>query len=330
MVKITQQYQLDQIDKKIITLLHQDSRTSLSALAKEVGLSKDAVLYRINKSIRNKVIVKFFLDINYKAMGFSKFLLFICLKNLSPEETKKVAAAASQMPEIIFCANAIGDWDYWLEILADSTRSFDQLLEKFFNFLGQNIQHCKVMIVSDELKGYEPIIEEPSEKTKKIQGIPDLPLVKIDQSDYKILKALENNSRMPLTEIAKNTNLTLDIARYRLKKLKESRLIANFDVVVNYNTLGYSLNTIIFQLKKFTREAIRNFTSYLVNHKNVRSALRFVGHQEIMVEVLSTDKNDYLDFLNQTRTSYTDLILSYEELEIVEDIKDITVPAVKF
>lgn len=330
MVKIAQQYQLDKLNKKIITFLHQDSRTPLSTLAKKVGLSKDAVLYRLNKLVKNQVIVKFFLDVNYKSLGFSKFLLFIRLKNLSPEETKKITATINQIPEIIFCANAIGDWDYWLEILSDSTKSFDRLLEKFFSLLGQNIQEYKTMIVSDELKGYEPIIEEPSEKAKKIRGIPDLPLLKIDQSDYKILKALENNSRMPLTEIAKNTSLTVDITKYRLKKLKESQLITNFDVVVNYNLLGYSLTVVIFKLKKFTREAIKNFTSYLVNHQNVRSALRIIGQHEVMVEVLSTDKNNYLNFLNQTRTLYTDLILSYEELDVVEDLKDVTMPVIKF
>lgn len=330
MAKITIKQPLDQIDKKIITLLHLDSRTPLSALAKKVGLSKDAVLYRLNKLIKNQVIVKFFLDVNYKALGFSKFLLFIRLKDLSPEETKKIIALIKQTPEIIFCANTIGDWDYWLEILAPSARDFDKILEQTFRAVGANVQDYKTILISDELKGYEPIIEEPPEKAKKIHGLPDLPLIKIDQNDYKILQSLENNSRMPLTEIARKTNLTLDIVKYRLKKLKESQLIANFDVVVNYNTLGYGLSIILFKLKKFTREAVNNFTSYLVNHQNVRSALRIVGQQEIVVEVLSTDKNNYLDFLNQTRTLYTDLILNYEELSVVEDFKDITLPVIHY
>lgn len=330
MVKISEKQPIDKIDKKIITLLHLDSRTPLSTLAKKVGLSKDAVLYRLNKLIKSQVITKFFLDVNYQALGFSKFLLFIRLKDLSPEETKKIITVVNQTPEIIFCASSIGDWDYWLEILAPSARDFDRILEHTFRAVGANIQDYKTILISDELKGYEPIIEEPHEKAKKIRGLLDLPLIKIDQNDYKILQSLENNSRMPLTEIARKTDLTLDIVKYRLKKLKESQLIANFDVVVNYNTLGYSLSLIIFKLKKFTREAINNFTSYLVNHQNVRSALRIVGQQEIMVEVLSTDKNNYLDFLNQTRTLYADLILNYEELSVVKDIKDLTLPTIKF
>ena len=54
---ITEKIKLDLKDKKILTLLDEDSRYSNSQIAKKVGLSKPAVEYRLKRFERNKIIL---------------------------------------------------------------------------------------------------------------------------------------------------------------------------------------------------------------------------------------------------------------------------------
>ena len=47
---------LDVKDKKILTLLDENSRLSNSQIAKKVGLSKPAVEYRLRRFEKNKIV----------------------------------------------------------------------------------------------------------------------------------------------------------------------------------------------------------------------------------------------------------------------------------
>jgi DNA-binding Lrp family transcriptional regulator len=319
---------IDQTDKRIITLLHKNSRTPLSKIAQKVSLSKDAVAYRINKMMESGVIVKFYLDVNYAALGFSKYLLFIRLNRPSEEETLRFTEHVKGSQSIIFCASCCGEWDFWLEILADSTKSLDITLDKLFSALGSNLYDYKILAVSELAKSYEPIIEK--EYTVPSKDIAAAEHAEIDKSDYLILKALENDSRMPITSIAKETGLTLDIVKYRMQKLKERGIILCFDVVIDYNKLGYELNVLLFRMKKFTREMREKLSTFLISSEKVRSFAKIAGLHDFFIELLNFGKDDYADFLSQLRTSYSDIIMNYEEIRVVKDIKDFTMPFMKF
>ena len=64
------------IDKKIIRLLQADARTSVTDIAKEVGLSRNAVKYRIQMLEREGYIKKYQTIINPKKFGKKITIIF--------------------------------------------------------------------------------------------------------------------------------------------------------------------------------------------------------------------------------------------------------------
>ncbi|EIJ80441.1 transcriptional regulator, AsnC family [Bacillus methanolicus PB1] len=60
---------IDEIDRKILTRLHENSRISYTDLGKEIGLSRVAVQARINNLIEKGVIEKFTTVINPTKIG---------------------------------------------------------------------------------------------------------------------------------------------------------------------------------------------------------------------------------------------------------------------
>jgi len=72
---------LDTKDRKILYELDLNSRQSFSRLAKKVGLSKDAVRYRITSLEEQGVIQRFHTVINVSKLGFISFRIYMKFYN---------------------------------------------------------------------------------------------------------------------------------------------------------------------------------------------------------------------------------------------------------
>ncbi|OGM02141.1 transcriptional regulator, partial [Candidatus Woesearchaeota archaeon RBG_13_36_6] len=83
MVKLDLKY------RKILYELDVDSRQSYKEIAKKVGLSKDAVIYRINKLKKAGIIKRFHTVIDNGKLGFIPFRLYLKLQSTTPEKEQE-------------------------------------------------------------------------------------------------------------------------------------------------------------------------------------------------------------------------------------------------
>ena len=80
---------MDEKDKKILTELTLNSRIPINRLAKKAGISREVAIYRLNKLIKEKIILEFYTIIDTEALGFSRYGCLIQLKGMSEEQEKK-------------------------------------------------------------------------------------------------------------------------------------------------------------------------------------------------------------------------------------------------
>ncbi|MEI7024290.1 Lrp/AsnC family transcriptional regulator [Paenibacillus sp. y28] len=67
---------IDQIDRKILSILHHNGRSSYTDIAKEVGLSRVGVQARINALVENGTIEKFTMVVNPSKLGIEVSAFF--------------------------------------------------------------------------------------------------------------------------------------------------------------------------------------------------------------------------------------------------------------
>ena len=70
--------EVDDKDRKIISLLKENSRYSIRNIAKKTGIRPSTVHQRIQKLIKEKVIEKFTVKLSNKAVG-ENFIVFILI-----------------------------------------------------------------------------------------------------------------------------------------------------------------------------------------------------------------------------------------------------------
>ncbi|MEA3343958.1 MAG: Lrp/AsnC family transcriptional regulator [archaeon] len=152
------------LDKKDISLLinlDENARLPLSKLSKKIGLSRDAVKYRIERLIKHKIILKFTTIVNPPNFGFTNISwVFISLWNITGNKEEEFVKYLKNNPYITYLSRVGGRWDYNLEITARNPGHFDEILTNIRRKFPEIIRDYESVPLLKEYKmGYFPFRE---------------------------------------------------------------------------------------------------------------------------------------------------------------------------
>ena len=125
---------MDEIDKKILTLLQQNSTQPLADIARKVGLSVTPCWRRVQKLeedgiIRGRVAL---LDAERLGLAMSVFVA-IKINEHSSEWLKDFATKISEYDEVVEFYRMSGDVDYMLRVVVKNMSAYDQFYKKLIS-----------------------------------------------------------------------------------------------------------------------------------------------------------------------------------------------------
>jgi len=130
---------LDEIDKNLLVLLTKNARASLCELGEKLKVSWKTVDYRIKNLEKNKIIVGYRTNIDYKKFGYSNTKVLLYLKNLTKEKENEILNYLKFLKNSIWVIKFIGKSDLEFEVLVKSRDEFfnimSELREKFSNLI---------------------------------------------------------------------------------------------------------------------------------------------------------------------------------------------------
>lgn len=122
---------LNDIDKKILSVLQDNADIPIAALSKKINLSATPCWARINKLYRQgfitkKVAVVDRLKLNLNVVAFVQ----VKTSNHNMEWARKFVKAINDMPEVIEFYRLSGSIDYLLKVLVPSIEKYDEFYKK--------------------------------------------------------------------------------------------------------------------------------------------------------------------------------------------------------
>jgi len=310
---------LDLKDKKILTLLDENSRYSNSQIAKKVGLSKPAVEYRIQRFLKNKIIFQFYTVIDFTKLGYSQYKIYFKFQNTSLEDESKITNYWIKDQNTAWVAQIRGRWDLSLSILAKSNFEFGKILNQFMNKFSKFILEKDVLLTE-----YSPIYAREyltQTKQKEFTYGPPSQIYKPDETDKKILKILSTNARIPIIDLAEKTNLTRDIINYRLKKLINENIIIQNRCYLNLDQIQINHYKIIFRTKNFNEQSEKQIKSYISQHKKATQFLKLIGSWDLEIEFETENEDELYKILTDIRKQFSDIIRDFDILRITKTHK---------
>ena len=319
------QVKLDVKDKKIVSLLSTDARMPLTQISKKVGLSRDAVSYRI-KGFEDKGVIQGYRTIvNIGKFGYDNYHLFIKLNNPSSEAEKKVVAKLVKRPFIRAILKFSGNFDLEIALVAKGVSGLDDVLGKVLSDCNGMIQDYEVLAISKNYvaETFPPNFSGLAPMKKDVVGGSR---GKLDGVDIKILDILGEEAQTPLFEIGGKVGLSADAVSYRIKNMIASGVIIKFIPAINYISLGYSLYTFLLNIDGFDAEKENKLKSILDKDRNTLWAVKTIGRYNVLIYLLVKDVADLQETILKLRGLFPKQLNRYEMLIAYEEYKYVYFP----
>ncbi len=302
---------LDLIDNQILYELDINCRKSNNQIAKKLKLSRQVVNYRIKKLESLKIIKNYYTVINMCRLGYISNRIFFRFKSIPTNKEKEIIDFFVKDPKYWGMVVSEGLLDLGI---ATWEKDFSESLktkEEYMSVLGEYIQyyvhsyHLQMYIYRKEYLVKNKIsISEPIYMIK--ESINDF-----DELDFKILRIISINSRMSTINIAKNVKSTVDVVRYRIKKMINNKIIEGFRPAIDISKLGYQMYKVELMLKDYTQK--QKMIDYFGAHPNIMYAYETTNNDlEFELEVKNMD--EFLEILGDIRNKFSNVIKSYNQV----------------
>ena len=138
---------IDDKDRKIIEVLKQNSREPIREIAKITKIRPSTVHQRIQKLIDNRVIEKFTIKLNNKAVG-ENFIVFMLVKGTATEYIDNKVLNNKHVKEVF---GITGEYDLIVKLKFKDIEEFNDFVLNFRKE-KKEIQSTITMIVTTNLK----------------------------------------------------------------------------------------------------------------------------------------------------------------------------------
>ena len=141
---------MDVIDVKILEVLKDNSRVSISELSKRVNLSLSAVSERLKKLENSNIISKYTVILDPKLLG-KDLSVFISIGLESTSQTQAFLDCVETEPEILECHYITGEYDYMLKVTTTNTHTLEMIMNRIKSFNGIKRTQTNVILSSNKL-----------------------------------------------------------------------------------------------------------------------------------------------------------------------------------
>ena len=125
---------MDEVDQKLLSLLRQDARLSVAALAQKLKVSRGTVTNRIRRLEDDGVIVGYTVRLGQDDQR-PQVRAHVGI-TLQPKRSREVLQRLQNIPELLQLSSVSGEFDYIAVLRADTTARLDVLLDEIGEIEG--------------------------------------------------------------------------------------------------------------------------------------------------------------------------------------------------
>lgn len=301
-------YNLDLIDRKLLVELDQNSRQPVSALAKKVRLSKQAVKKRLEKLERDKIILNYYAVIDVAKLRRLTGRLWIKLQGGYDED--EIVNFSLSMPDVGWVLKLDGEYDLLIILWSRDLIDFDNAIKKLkfsfgeflktvdisFNVRAHHISH---RYLTNEKNLHEMVMEQKASDFE------------ISSLDNKILQVLAKNSRASLAEMSRQLGVSDKTVRYRIKNLEKNKVLLGYMVSLDYLKIGYTWHKVFLRLQNLSAEKYQQLISFLKSKTNITFVTEAIGISDLEFEALLQTPKDFHELMREIRKNFPQIIKEF-------------------
>ena len=125
----------------------------------------------------------------------------------------------------------------------------------------------------------------------------------MDQIDHAILRQLQADGRLKITELAERVGLSPTPCARRVAALEKSGVIRGYIAVVDQSQMGLPISAFIsIELKEQSSDLIESFEAAVESFEEVMDCWLMTGSQDYLIRAVAADLQAYERFLQNKLT----------------------------
>ncbi|MBW2996385.1 Lrp/AsnC family transcriptional regulator [Candidatus Woesearchaeota archaeon] len=120
-------------------------------------------------------------------------------------------------------------------------------------------------------------------------------MVNLDSKDLKIINILKQNSRLPIRDIAKKTQLRPSTVHLRIQKLVKNNIIEKFTLKLNNKAVEEDF--IVFMFVSTSEDLPASF----FNNQHIKESFGITGEYDLLLKLKFKDISQFNDYIISLR-----------------------------
>src|SRR3989344_2734252 len=128
-----QEEAIDDLDRKILNILHKEARAPIIEIAQKTNTSSSLIIQRIRRLQQKGIIGSFRFEISREKLEISYCKSFVYYQNKTSEQEQQLLTYCSSLSSIVGVSQSIGSWDLELEFEVKSYPEFHNVMKEMKN-----------------------------------------------------------------------------------------------------------------------------------------------------------------------------------------------------
>ncbi len=206
------------LSRQMLRELCTDSRATITELSGKLRITRHIAKKRI-ESLERDLGLKYALDLNYNALGFTKMHLYYLKFSKKPDQSA-IEEFMSKSDMVQLAMMTKGDFDVVMFVLASNEEEY----AKWHLSIALDLAKYGVSFSKSDIDiihhGFVPLTDKMIE------------LSSVDEIYKRLLVELNRDSRASISSIAKRLNLGNTMVSYYMKKMVDDGIIRRFTTVI--------------------------------------------------------------------------------------------------
>ena len=313
---------LENFDLKLIEELENDSRQTLSKIAKKLRTSQQVVSYRIDSLFKKNILGGFYTIINFSLLGYTNYRTMMRLTNITKQKHQQIISYLMKHSNVLWIVDCGGRWDLIINFIAKNILQYDQFIKELKKRFPKQIQNYNVLTtVEISYFGRHYFTKNIREKNSPLYFGREIKLIETDKTDLKILSLLSENARMNSVQVAEKLKISPNTIILRIKDMKKKNLIQGFKPLLHLENTAYSAYKALIKFHNITDKRENYIFDYLRTKINVIGIIKIIGEWDFEVEFEVNSQQTMLDFMREFRDRFKDVINEFEVIPLFHEYK---------
>ena len=149
----------------------------------------------------------------------------------------------------------------------------------------------------------------------------------LDRIDRNIIRLLQQNARMPHTELARKVGLSTTPCKERVRRLERDGVIQRYQAVLNPDALDRGLVVFVqIRLNRTSQDIFEEFTARAVDLPEIQECYLVSGNFDYLLKARVADMNAYRTLLGETLLTLPGVLESTSYVVMEQESESLMLP----